>query len=155
MLVQRIKELPGLCHLYVSVPAQTGMETSPSCFGYLSDRKWGVHCVCFFFFLSRGSLSLVSVPSPSFPISSHRAIVAGVMVTAFGHFRIWLHNQRDPSLVSCIDFMLALYSQSPPAEEVLLHCIGCHRALVGHCVSPGMSKDYNEKRALLGGACVG
>ncbi|EOA97786.1 hypothetical protein Anapl_07975 [Anas platyrhynchos] len=83
------------------------------------------------------------------------AIVAGVTLTAFGHFRIWLHNQRDPSLVSCIDFMLVLYSQSPPAKEVLLHCIGCHRALVGRCVSPGMSKDYNEERALLGGACLG
>lgn len=108
-----------------------------------------------FFFNRRGRLSLVSVPSPSFPISNHRAIVAGVTLTAFGHFRIWLHNQRDPSLVSCIDFMLVLYSQSPPAKEVLLHCIGCHRALVGRCVSPGMSKDYNEERALLGGACVG
>lgn len=104
-----------------------------------------------------GRLPLACVTSASLSISrmDPRAVGVGTTLTAFSHFRVWLHKQRDPSLVSCIDFMLALYNRSPTAKEVLLHSIGCHRALMGHCVSLGMIKGYNEERALLRGVCVG
>lgn len=104
-----------------------------------------------------GRLPLACVPSASLPISrtDPRAVGVGATLTAFSCFRVWLHKQRDPSFVSCIDFMLALYGRSATAKEVLLHSIGCHGALMGRWVSLGMIKGYNEEHALLKGVCVG
>lgn len=64
---------------------------------------------------------LVSVPLASLLISRRdpRAADAGTRLMAFSNFRVCLHKQRDPSLVSCIDFMLALYSRSPTAKKGL------------------------------------
>lgn len=62
---------------------------------------------------------LVSVPLASLLISRRDpgAADVGTRLMAFSNFRVWLHKQRDPSLVSCIDFMLALYSHSPTAKK--------------------------------------
>ena len=80
-----------------------------------------------------GRLALACVLSASLPFSrtDPGAVRVQTTVMAFSHFKVWLHKQRDPSLVSYIDFTLALYNRSPTAKEVLLHSIGCQRALMG------------------------
>jgi len=72
-----------------------------------------------------GRLLLASVPLMPSPVSGadHRAVGAGTELTALGHFRIWLHKQRDPLSVSCIHFMVALHGCSLRGKEFLLHSI--------------------------------
>lgn len=63
-------------------------------------------------------------PVPSVPLAfliisrgDPRAADVRSRLMAFSNFRVWLHKQRDPSLVSCIDFVLALYNHSPTAKK--------------------------------------
>lgn len=104
-----------------------------------------------------GRIPLACLPSASLPISrmDPRAVGVGAMLVAFFPLQGLAHKQRDPSLISCIDFMVTLYNCSPTAKEVLLHSFGCHQALMGRWVSLGMIKGYNEENVLLRSVCVG
>lgn len=97
---------------------------------------------------------LPSVPLASLLISRRdpRAADASPRLMAFSNFRVWLHKQRDPSLVSCIDFMLTLYSCSPTAKKGLTPQYWMSQGFDGaFCIS----RDDNEERALLRGVCLG
>lgn len=102
-----------------------------------------------------GRLSLGSVPLMPFPVSGadHRAVGACTELMPLGHFRFWLHKQRDPLSVSCIHFMVTLHGCN--LHEKYSYSTALDARELWHYISPGLIKGSNEEHALLMGVCVG